>query len=366
MKNTLKVSQKFFLFNAYSNYDPDKLFISGSDRVGIELLNLSKSKNFVIGPKILKNLIKSNNFEFINSDLLETKVLLIDYFLRTFFTVYILFRKNLNSSEIVSTSDFFCDTIPAFLFSKKSKWYAFLFHIYPRKISVRNVFGGLIQNFSFLLFKNSFKVLTTNRECENFLIKNFRIKQVQKINLGISIPKPKSVDLERIYDLAFVGRIKDSKGVFFLPDIVLKLKTKFPNINVLVIGNGTSSDISKLNSQIVNYKLSSNLKLLSNVTDQKLSDYLSQTKYLIQLSSEEGFGLVIPEALFCGAGVVGFDLNVYRDNFYDLELNMVSQGNTQELIETCSRLLVSYKGPVKIENSISRFDWKNIYQSIFG
>ena len=124
MKNTLKgKAKKIYLINAYSNYDPEVFFISGSDKVALEFASLDLNKSSVIGPASLVSVLP-DNIEFYCSQKNYTGILIIDYIVRTFNSFKIL--STLGSDNIIiSSSDFFCDVIPAYLNKKTNKWFTF-------------------------------------------------------------------------------------------------------------------------------------------------------------------------------------------------------------------------------------------------
>lgn len=366
MKNTLKDSQ-IFLFNAYSKSDSNEIFISGSDRVGLELIKQSSQKLFVFAPKSFESLIPSNCI-FISTQDKQFNNLLLNYFYRTLNTIKILKDLNINGAAIISTSDFFCDTIPAFIFSNKYKWYAFTYHLYPSVFkvkSLRNLFGNLVQFISFCLFKKAGLILTTNSISLNFLTKFFKILSIKKINLGLNYELFFNSNSIRPIDLVYVGRIKESKGIFELPEIAFNLKKYFPNLKIEVIGNGGNDEIEFLKNLILKFKVSEIIRINTNLNDSQLRDRLSASKFLIQLSREEGFGLVILEALASGCQVVGYNLPVYEENFLEFNLYMVQDFNQKDLNLLLVERVKEYQYKITHKEDFVNFEWRSIYNSIF-
>ena len=364
MKNTLKgKAKKIYLINAYSNYDPEVFFISGSDKVALEFASLDLNKSSVIGPASLVSVLP-DNIEFYCSQKNYTGILIIDYIVRTFNSFKIL--STLGSDNIIiSSSDFFCDVIPAYLNKKTNKWFTFTYHLYPSfliNFKLRDLYGKILQDFSYLLSNSANRNFTSNFECVNYLSNKFNNNKVIKIPLGINLSKYEASDNKDI-DVLFLGRIKETKGIFDLPEIVSLIKLKISNLSVVVIGNGPANDRGRLKELDSNFK--SNLALLGSVSDEVVRDNLSRSKILIQLDSENGFGLNIVEALASGCIVIGYDLPSYRDNFYDLELKMCPQGQKLAVAEKIIETLNEYKSQPILINKLSRFDWNSIYKTIF-
>jgi len=360
MKDTSKV--KVYLINAYSNYEKENFFISGSDRVAIELASCDSENSIILGPATIKQIIPQG-IVFYSSQDSFTKNILIDYLIRTLKTIWIL--QKLEFDFIISSSDFFCDTVPGAIFSKNKKWFAFTFHLYPAfsvNFKLRDFFGKLFQDFSYLLFNKSEKIFTSNFECVDYLESKFKIQNVKKIPLGVHLNEFSSSNKKDI-DVLFLGRIKDSKGIFDLPEIILNVKSKISNIKVVVIGNGPNSEKKLLED--LNKKFKSNLKILGSVSDQEVKQNLSKAKILIQLDSEGGFGLNIIEALASGCVIVGYDLPSYRDNFSDLELYMSSQKDKMAVAQSIIYLVENFDFTSNQRAKLKRFDWKEIYKVIF-
>jgi len=248
MADTSRVDYSIYLFNAYSNLDSKKHFLSGSDRVGIKLIEQESSSTFVIAPRNFQKLLPEK-VKFISSDDLKVNNLLFRYVFRTFKTFFILksLLKSLNKKSkiinIISTSDFFPDVAPSFFFSSKLKWYSFTYHLYPLNFNLRNFLGRSVQVISFLMLKKSYRILTTSKESENFLKKNFHYTNVLNIPLGLDYGLYKGNKEKNNNDLVFLGRIKKSKGVFDLPEIIKSVVKSFPKLKLFVIGNGNKEDI---------------------------------------------------------------------------------------------------------------------------
>jgi len=95
------------------------------------------------------------------------------------------------------------------------------------------------------------------------------------------------------YQLMFAGRLDENKGSKRLISLIEKL----PNCQFLVVGDGDYyQDLNKLN---VN-----NLTLIKHATPQQLVKLYKESRFLLNLSLNESFGLVMTEAMACGTPVI--------------------------------------------------------------
>lgn len=370
MENTSKGNFSIYLFNAYSNLNPELEFISGSDRVGIELIKQDPSNVYVMAPLIFKKLVP-NHVNFIATDTLKINNLYFRYLYRCFKS-FSLIKKLMKDFEgpsksdikIVSTSDFFPDVLPAFFFSNQANWFAFTFHLYPFNFKFRNLLGRFLQLISFTQFKKAKLVVTTSLESENFLKKNFHLNHTLLVPLGIDKSLYYS-NLKKENKLVYLGRIKESKGVYDLPIIMSYLIKDFPGLILEIVGNGSQDEITKLKKLIASLNLNKNIYIKNKVSDQEVREILSKSEILVQPSYEEGFGLSVLEALASGMAIVLYNLPVYEEHFGDFPLHYVPLGNKHSFYLEIKKVLNENKIVNKNENLFIKFSWPEIFVKIF-
>jgi glycosyltransferase involved in cell wall biosynthesis len=269
---------------------------------------------------------------------------------------------------ILSCSDFFSDVIPAFLFCKKFNWYAFSYHLYPKKISLRSLFGRFLQFFSYLLFNYSSKVFVTNQICENFLKKNFRIKNLKKISLGIDLEKFFRINKSQKVreNLLFLGRFKESKGFFEIPEILLYLNKNNPNFFLNLIGSGSESDINDFMKKIQEYKLESKVSIHTKLSDFEVLNFLQTSNILIHPSFEEGFSLAICEALASNLKVCAYNLPIYKEIYSDFGIVTCATHNTKSFAKNIEKCLKSSEKTNYPQEYFEDFDFDKTYNLIFN
>ena len=105
--------------------------------------------------------------------------------------------------------------------------------------------------------------------------------------------------------LLFTGRIGQEKNVSFLLDVVKLLKTDFPEIMLLLAGDGPFME--GLKKLVRKYNLTENVIQLGYI-DRKLIKYVYALADVFTFPSKtETQGLVTTEAMLCGTPVVAID-----------------------------------------------------------
>lgn len=144
----------------------------------------------------------------------------------------------------------------------------------------------------------------------------------------------KSVGFERVYDFAYflsnstdvkqntlendtlrllyIGEISKRKRIV---DLTLHLSEKLSKNWALDI-YGPESDVS-----IVELSLNENIRYLGTIAHSNVHKIIPEYDYLVLPSQQEGWGVVLCEALSCGVGIVASDIVGSKDYIENLRLN---------------------------------------------
>jgi glycosyltransferase involved in cell wall biosynthesis len=126
---------------------------------------------------------------------------------------------------------------------------------------------------------------------------------------GIDIPEVESVKEE--YDLVWLGRFHEQKGIKEIPDIIQEIKKEKPDIKLAIIGSGKKWE-KWLKKVIRQYGLNNNIELKGFLEGEAKIRTLKSARIFFMTSYYEGNPQVILEAMKCGLPVAAYNLPVYR------------------------------------------------------
>ena len=140
--------------------------------------------------------------------------------------------------------------------------------------------------------------------------------------------KPLGVDLARLraipealntkgYDGVFLGRLNPSKGVFDLLLIWKQVVKTRPGSRLAIIGGGSAEIVGELRQRILHSGLYGCVEILGYPRDEEAFGILKKSKVFLFPSREEGFGIVLLEAIACGCRAIAWNLSVYDLLFAD-------------------------------------------------
>ncbi len=143
---------------------------------------------------------------------------------------------------------------------------------------------------------------------EEYLSKKGTAIPILPLYLGIDLtvfhPMP---EMEKKWDIAFMGRLEEMKAVDLFPEMLRNLKTNYPNLKMVMTGEGSLKE--KLLSNFDRAEVSHMIDYLGVIEIKEVPILINQSRIFIYPSREEPFGLSILEAMACGVTVV--TTNVY-------------------------------------------------------
>ena len=187
---------------------------------------------------------------------------------------------------------------------------------YPKAGNVKEKVYRQLTNF-FIRFdaKRAKMVRVVNqKETPDFLVKAGvpfkKIMYIPSAYIDLSVFKP--MDLPKKYDLIFVGRLVENKGINLLIKAVSKLRAKNEKLKVLIVGGGPLE--GELKSKIKSLKLQNTIILYGRAKDfLEIARLLNESKILVMPSYNEGGPRVVVEAMACGVPVLATSVGIVPD-----------------------------------------------------
>lgn len=179
---------------------------------------------------------------------------------------------------------------------------------------------------------NQYTVITCpSRELCELVVEWGVSRPVRYIPNGIKIQETQQV-LKK-YDLIVVSRLVKWKNVDKVLEVGEELK-----LRMLIIGDGPEMEILKRKSQ----SISANTEFLGEIPQQKIRNFLQQSKLFVQVSSYEGLSFSLLQAMEAGvpciiSNIPG-NLQVAQNG---KEAIIVDLNNQTQLLESIQRVLVT-------------------------
>jgi glycosyltransferase involved in cell wall biosynthesis len=229
---------------------------------------------------------------------------------------------------IYSSSDFFCDIIPAFLYRRanKTRWAAMIHHIYmppfrrPGNFIVNTILYWM-QQFSFGLIASgadAILILDTpsGRAIEGALRSRGFKGDIFRVLNGIDVPR-RPVRTKKDRNMAvYVGGLRPSKGLYDIAEIWKYVTAEVPSLVLHVAGRGTARNMKYLKDAVEKYGLAGRVIIEGFLSQAKMESYLKRSFIFALPSHEEGWGISIAEALIYNCHPVVYSLpafDVFRD-----------------------------------------------------
>ena len=242
-------------------------------------------------------------------------------------------KENIDSNEdiLMCHSDFFPNTIPTWLLSKYFNKKAFCwFHMQAPSVfrgflgqftgkftwpNLSRVHYILNQQLFFALVKriNGF-VLAVNPYYNDFLSKKkieyYIIEKFGGADIELDSVRSQNLD-KKEFDLIFLGRFHEQKGILEIPDILEIVVRSVPQVKMAIVGSGHVGIEKKLNAILKDKNLVKNVKMFGSLVGSDKVAVLNQSKIFIFPSYFESFGIVVLEAMDRGLPVIAYNLPVY-------------------------------------------------------
>lgn len=316
----------------------------------------------------------------------------LDYFRRALFGVLKLGRKILNQNYqniVYSASDFWPDSIPAFILKMKNpkiKWIAGFYLFAPKPWQKDSPYKGKRWFIGLFYWLTQFPIywivkryadmvfVTSEPDVEKFVTKKRARDKIVVIRGGVDI-KPSMEYLnsgnvipveKRKYDACFVGRFHDQKGVLELIDIWKIVCDRKSGAKLAMIGAGPLED--EVKEKIAKLGLQDNIELLGFKDGEEKYEVFKQSKIVVHPATYDSGGMAACEAMAWGLPGVSFDLEALK-TYYPKGMLKTPCYNLKKFAENIIELLENKKLYKKISKEAiecaREWDWDKRAKTIF-
>ena len=231
-----------------------------------------------------------------------------------------------------------------------------------------------------IIVNNADRIVTVSNSLAKTLIEDTRSPiQPEIIPMGVDAslfsPQHKSDSIRQKYGitgpfLLFVGRLTEKKGVQYLIDAMVLVKTSSPVSKLLIVGHGELE--RKLRKQVESLGLQEVVLFTGGLANKELPAYYASADIFIGPSIQtadgdsEGFGLTFVEAAMSGCLLIGTKTGGIEDIIIDGKTGLlVPPADVQSLAESIILSISNIKKNGElIENGRvyvrKKFGWENI------
>ncbi len=209
-----------------------------------------------------------------------------------------------------------------------------------------------------LVYGLSTDIITNSNATKNDVITFFRIPE-SKITVLPNSVKDYSHSLQKIItsteSLLYVGRLHPSKGVDILLHSFSKLLERFPNLNLVIIGQGNIlNDLVKLTESL---DISKNVFFLGEKDKESVLKAYKMSYCTVIPSYSEAFGFTVIEAMSTSTCVIGANNTGIKEIIKHEETGLLFEtGNSVDLALQLGRIFEDEKFRNKLaSNGYQRF-----------
>ena len=191
------------------------------------------------------------------------------------------------------------------------------------------------------------------------------------VDSDIFRPKYEKRSENQIFFLSVLDKFHKYKGLDYLLEALTIVKKVIPNVNLVVGGKGELLDFYK--NKCVELGLADNVEFKGFLSDEEVLDFYASSELFVlpSISSlQEGFGIVVLEALSCKTPVVSTHIvGVSNDVIETNSGIIVEPEDTRALADAITRILEDKElARVMGENGRSlvqsKYEWKMIGEKI--
>lgn len=206
-------------------------------------------------------------------------------------------------------------------------------------------------------------------------------KFAQKIVKGKIVIIPNGVELSRFspktpqlkkfqdekFNILFVGRLTKRKGLIYLLKAYRKLKKKYQNIRLIVVGDGDQKSKAKIYAKIYGLK---DVHFEGVIPDEAIPSYYATADIFCSPATEgESFGIVLLEAMASGKPILAYANEGYKGVLKGFgKKSLVSPKNVEALAKKLEELINDEKLRKNLIKwgleEVKRYSWEKVASQV--
>jgi len=165
--------------------------------------------------------------------------------------------------------------------------------------------------------------------------------------------------------ITYVGALAESKGIFYLPDMLLKVKKEYSDITLIICGRGKGEQ--KLIQEFKLRKLEKNVRFLGFINNKEIARIYRMSRVLVMPSIwAEIFAVVAIEGLACGVPIVATAVGGLPEIVKDKECGyLVEPRNSEALADAVIGLLKDEKKRIQMAINAREYAIQNFHPDIY-
>lgn len=147
-------------------------------------------------------------------------------------------------------------------------------------------------------------------------------------------------NIDKIYDVCYVGRFQKHKGSNDLVNFIITCVRKGLNYKMAVVGKISPEYKNRVVRKLARFGAEKNIVFTGFLQENEKNEVVSSSKVFISLSYEEGWSLAVMDAASAGIPVLAYNLPAYsylKGNYFP-----ISSGNIDEAVEKFKFIMENY------------------------
>lgn len=216
-------------------------------------------------------------------------------------------------------------------------------------------------------FKNADLLCATSYTISDYISKITK-KGVEVVPFGIDSERFKPAKVNSLFQESdyVIGTVKPLEKLYnqeVLFDAFARLKPKYPNIKLLIVGTGAHED--KLKEKAKALKLENDIVFTGRIPFEDVNKYYNMMKIMVNISEYESFGVSVVEAMACEVPVIVTNVGGLKEIVKDDTLGLkVDKPGVEETAAALEKLINDEKFYKEIAvNSrahvLANYEWKS-------